>query len=1567
MRESRLLAAYDSLTDKHLTGYFNNTRIRRHLLRSGLITRSGRILSEREYKLNIMKRDHQKYIRECLAQAIFHKVLDMERYHQLEVKKKLETLARKERIQRFKGEHTRRFIEDNMPRLSPRPPLGPRTNRGHNVLVDEGPSSPLALTDPRPYTAPGNMQPPIRLQPLPRNPAVETVPKMTSGSRSKHSLLENTAPFPIGGRKAVMKFRNSGGNSQRMDLNRLPNISGYMMPIPPPPPPPNGRTTRENRSEAWRRRTFRPTTAPNGFQPVFARESRSIYKPSPHSNAAITMIYLGKNVHLAYDNPDFRDEIKVYQQHCGGENLCVYKGKLLEKETFQFISKRHHGFPFSLTFFLNGIQVNRLSSCCEYKHRKGSRLGGKRGYFGFVCVERSSPCYKCIIAMGLDKKPTSAKPKKEKSIEKREELKKGERRVRKDGENMTPRRNEIKGDKTCVSDIFSAQEIKTGDREVVTAMEEMERKEKPRPDVWDNDQDNTLKYDYEEDFEVEEEKQDEKDNEEGKAGERMNGTSRSPSDDEEDNLDPEKEREASSWKAPDAPDVVEEEDDGGSDSDSEEEQQGIKITSVVSFRSHRYSSSSEDESPLQDRDIHTENSTEESSRSSSPQELSENEELGQSHLLIEESLETETEDQRVTKADVETKSLPIEEDFENIREEEIERGIPEIAESLSEKSRKQASAGEKEEKSKLWEGSNSKVKDKKAGFLGVETGVGQIITEAVASGCHSHCYDDESGVSSADEEWKPWRELQIDTGGATERDSVVEERPARSSSEEPPQVAQEMSALGNRETAEEGAAPGRRAAALEEKGAAGLRGEGGVPEVPTGDGKATAEPPALAEQPPGESGVPAGPASRAQAGARRLGTQRRNPTGGAAAGDTVGLKEDEASAKQALMPTVLEPEGAASEREQAPDAAAVGNKQAAPDWKRLQEAASLRDAGTPERREAGTPERREAGTPERRREAETPERREAGTPERRREAETPERRREAETPERRRDNGEEAPADPADAGREAGTLERRREAETPERREAGTPERREAGTPERREAERAAAGREARPAEGAAGDNGEEAPADPADAGSWGDTAPRPRKGSAEAALGGERKRVARTGAPSSLSAAEAGPSGTLVPGGRPEDLCKEDAEKEDTATEPEPKTEYDEKEKLPQGLDEARERRRSGGPRTPLDEGGRAGGQEPRVGAPEGRGAAEETQELEGGKTEKEGVSEEGTNAPHNGAQSGAEKEAPVTASASSEDPGLLEDSLGERGVSVFEATAGFEKSLANVTALRKDWKVGRLMAAGDAQPRSGAGPRGGQEAAPAELRPGRGLGAAGAPAGGLGGPQPPDLHTPSQAHEPEAEDREHLASLGGRGAGERAGVVRTREDAPGAGPTTAGRLREDPGQGGASAQAPAGAREVLAGSKTAEGKATANKASSLSEVSGDETQRGEEEVPGATAETVAVEGTALSPEPQPAVQEATVTPAPEGGEGAPREQGALEGKASGQGKDQEAGTAHERGGQESGTGEESPEKQTAPGGERPQAVAAHPRKPDFAGSQEEPEHTVNGESEGAAAPLNH
>ncbi|NXK31906.1 ERIC3 protein, partial [Piprites chloris] len=144
----RFLATYNSLTDKHLVGYFSNARIRQHLQRSGLISRSGRIIPEKEYRLNAMRRDHQRYVQECLARAIFHKVLDMERHHQLEIKRKLEYSAKKERVQKikylvpqrhiflfFQEEQFRRSVEDATPMYSPHPPLGPRNHSGLHPLV----------------------------------------------------------------------------------------------------------------------------------------------------------------------------------------------------------------------------------------------------------------------------------------------------------------------------------------------------------------------------------------------------------------------------------------------------------------------------------------------------------------------------------------------------------------------------------------------------------------------------------------------------------------------------------------------------------------------------------------------------------------------------------------------------------------------------------------------------------------------------------------------------------------------------------------------------------------------------------------------------------------------------------------------------------------------------------------------------------------------------------------------------------------------------------------------------------------------------------------------------------------------------------------------------------------------------------------------------------------------------------------------------------------------------------------------------------------------------------------
>ncbi|NXQ59168.1 ERIC3 protein, partial [Anthoscopus minutus] len=148
----RFLETYNSLTDKHLVGYFSNARIRRHLQKAGLISRSGRIIPEKEYRLNAMRRDHQRHVQDCLADAIFQKVLDMERHHQLETERSLEHSLRKERMQPitvrlehcwvlrhkfifFQVEQFRASLENIIHVHCPHPPLTPRNHHRLCPLV----------------------------------------------------------------------------------------------------------------------------------------------------------------------------------------------------------------------------------------------------------------------------------------------------------------------------------------------------------------------------------------------------------------------------------------------------------------------------------------------------------------------------------------------------------------------------------------------------------------------------------------------------------------------------------------------------------------------------------------------------------------------------------------------------------------------------------------------------------------------------------------------------------------------------------------------------------------------------------------------------------------------------------------------------------------------------------------------------------------------------------------------------------------------------------------------------------------------------------------------------------------------------------------------------------------------------------------------------------------------------------------------------------------------------------------------------------------------------------------
>ncbi|CAH8654812.1 unnamed protein product [Dicrocoelium dendriticum] len=93
--------------------------------------------------------------------------------------------------------------------------------------------------------------------------------------------------------------------------------------------------------------------------------------------------------------------ITVTQQPSGAGSITVFRGFLRPGDIFEFTSRRAYGHPFSLSLCIDGAQDARISVCCEYRHKRGARIGGKNGHFVYLHVEGSIPCYKCLVAQRM--------------------------------------------------------------------------------------------------------------------------------------------------------------------------------------------------------------------------------------------------------------------------------------------------------------------------------------------------------------------------------------------------------------------------------------------------------------------------------------------------------------------------------------------------------------------------------------------------------------------------------------------------------------------------------------------------------------------------------------------------------------------------------------------------------------------------------------------------------------------------------------------------------------------------------------------------------------------------------------------------------------------------------------------------------------------------------------------------------------------------------------------------------------------------------------------------------------
>ncbi|XP_021365223.1 uncharacterized protein LOC110458016 isoform X4 [Mizuhopecten yessoensis] len=438
------LATYNSLTDRNLAGYFSNIRMRRHLRKSGLISGRGRIVSENQYRLNMARKEHKRHVKDLLSQAIVHKTLDLERTRQVEIKRKLEEIGKIELVRRVRAANKKSESADLLPLLTPKMRKRPTpsvveevVNEFQNALtcppkhvviyVDENgrpltPTSEMGEESHSPSRSKGRQEEidTRHLYALDSNSLKKyalTLSKIEQGEGLMSPYGMNQIPTP------PRSARSGKGNNSARARGSRPRTADARMSSQRDTPEKRSPTMRNTDEES---RPSSQLSVVEGALMLHRQEPAVMHQGEVQTLCEITMKYHGPNLTLPRDQYEPKQEVAIDQQHCGGNTLTVFKERLKAGDKFTFISRRHRGFPFSLSVYVDGRMDFRISRCCEYKHFKGVRLGGKLGHFSLLGVEGATPCYRCALNTQATprslKRPVPVKQKNNKAEEIREEI-----------------------------------------------------------------------------------------------------------------------------------------------------------------------------------------------------------------------------------------------------------------------------------------------------------------------------------------------------------------------------------------------------------------------------------------------------------------------------------------------------------------------------------------------------------------------------------------------------------------------------------------------------------------------------------------------------------------------------------------------------------------------------------------------------------------------------------------------------------------------------------------------------------------------------------------------------------------------------------------------------------------------------------------------------------------------------------------------------------------------------------------------------------------------------------------
>jgi len=362
-----VLASYNPLTDPHLAAHYSNRRRRKQLKSAGLIRKNGEIISEREWLLQNQNKEARSHMKDLLAQAVVHKALEIERNRQVDIRNQLEMMAKKERVRRIRAERSKTELIMKPIKVTSGAPRGRSAQGGRRESYQSSQShqSEQQTNETKETKKEKKLQ---KIHELDYS-TLKMIKKEVDRNRAFHPT---PSPFQPVHETNPKKIPN------------LPNLPEHQM---------------------RRSNTMHMTSKSSGAR-LHRPEPGMIVKVRQQTLCEMKYKYIGRPGmgETAYLDPE---DVVIEQQHCGGETIKVYHGLLMPGQKIHFTSRRHRGFPYSIVMYVNNIRVERISSCCEYKYKKGAKLG--TGTLQFISVEGAAPCFKCNVRNNIIKdKPDPA-------------------------------------------------------------------------------------------------------------------------------------------------------------------------------------------------------------------------------------------------------------------------------------------------------------------------------------------------------------------------------------------------------------------------------------------------------------------------------------------------------------------------------------------------------------------------------------------------------------------------------------------------------------------------------------------------------------------------------------------------------------------------------------------------------------------------------------------------------------------------------------------------------------------------------------------------------------------------------------------------------------------------------------------------------------------------------------------------------------------------------------------------------------------------------------------------------